>query len=59
MISLLAGGVPDVQLDFSPVSDLDSLAETARIYRTDLLVVEVSLAETESQRGLTHTSYLI
>ena len=59
MISLLAGGVPNVHLDFAPIANLYCLAEATRINRTDLLVVEVSLAETESQRGLTHTSYLI
>ena len=57
MISLLPSGVPNVELDLAAGADLDGLAQTTRVYRTDLLVVEVSLAETESQGGFTHTSY--
>ena len=57
MISLLAGGVPDVDLDLAAPSHLDRLAQTASINRANLLVVEIALAETEGQGGLTHTSF--
>lgn len=49
MISLLASGVPYVELDLASPSDLDRLTETARINCTDLLVVEVPLAKSERQ----------
>jgi len=57
MISLLTGGVPDVELDLSAPSDLNSLTKTARIDGTYLLIIEVALAETQCQRGLPHTGY--
>ena len=57
MISLLAGGVPDVDLDLAAPSHLDCLAQAARIDGANLFVVEISLAETEGQRGLTHTGF--
>ena len=57
MISLLAGGVPDVDLDLAAPSHLDRLAQTARIDRANLFVIEIPLAETEGQGCLTHTSF--
>jgi hypothetical protein len=57
MISLLAGGVPDVDLDLAAPSHLDRLAQAARIDGANLFVVEIALAETEGQGGLTHTSF--
>lgn len=59
MISLLAGSIPDVHLDLASTSDLDSLAQATRINRTNLLVVEVTSTETESQGGLSHTRYTL
>ena len=57
MISLLAGGVPDVDLDLAAPSHLDRLAQAARINRANLFVVKIALAETEGQRCLTHTGF--
>ena len=57
MISLLAGGVPDVDLDLAAPSHLDRLAQAARIDGANLFVVEIALAETEGQRCLTHTGF--
>jgi hypothetical protein len=57
MISLLAGGVPDVDLDLAAPSHLDRLAQAARIDGANLLVVKIPLAETEGQGGLTHTGF--
>ena len=57
MISLLASGVPNVDLDLAAPSHLNRLAQAARIDCTYLFVVEITLAETEGQGGLPHTRF--
>jgi hypothetical protein len=58
MITFLSSGVPNVELYLAPAS-LYGLTETASIYGTDLLVVEVAPAETQCQRCLSNTSYSV
>ena len=58
MISFLTGGVPNGELYFGPLLELNNLIEATRVNRANLLVVEAALAKTECQRRFTHTSYM-
>jgi hypothetical protein len=49
VVSLLAGGVPNVDRDLLSLAEGDCLAETTRVHRTYLLFIEVSLAEAKGQ----------
>lgn len=57
MISLLPSSVPDVDLDLAAPSQLNRLAQAARIDGAYLFVIEIPLAETEGQGGLPHTGF--